>query len=87
MRNIRGIMANPFKNPIKPTKKEDGEKEWSFKAPTYDNRTSCSIPAGDDYGVGFRTPVGKEKPNAMASGPIPQKAMSFKPDDVIKAEK
>jgi len=79
-------MKNPFKNPIKPTKKEDGKKEWSFKSPSYDNRTSCSIPGGDNYGIGFRTPVGKESCGSMQSGPIPQKAMCFKPESVIEDE-
>ena len=70
-------MTNPFKNPIKPAKKENGEKEWSFKAPSYDNRTSCSIPGGDDYGNGFRTPVGKEKASgknvAVKAGSVTKK--------------
>ena len=76
-------MTNPFKNPIKPAKKENGEEEWSFKAPSYDNRTSCSIPGGDDYGNGFRTPVGKEKASGMKSGPIPQTSNCFSPQDVF----
>jgi len=57
----------------------DGE----FRAPAYDNRTSCSVQGGDNYGVGFRTPVGKFKPSSMEAGPIPQKAYAFSPDEIF----
>lgn len=77
-------MKNPFHDPIQPKEKTDGKFEWSFEAPTYDRRTSRSIPAGDYYDTGFRTPMGKEKASSMASGPIPQKSMCFDPDDVIE---
>ena len=76
----------PFKDPIAPRKKENGVKEWSFKAPAYDNRTSCSIPGGNDYGVGFRTPVGKETAASIKSGPIPQEAKCFSPDEIFNGE-
>ena len=62
----------PFKDPIAPKqKKREGQKEWSFKAPSYDNRTSCSVSAGDDYGVGYKTP---------------QKAKMFSPDGIFSHE-
>jgi hypothetical protein len=67
----------------RPRKKEDGRPEWSFKAPCYDNRTSCSIPAGNDYDTGFKQPVGKMKASGMESGPIPQKSVSFSPDKIF----
>lgn len=71
-------MKKPFKNPIAEHKKtRDGQKEWSFKAPSYDMRTSDSVSAGDDYGVGFKTPTGKDRPSSMQSGPIPQKSRCF----------
>lgn len=77
-------MKAPFKDPIAPRqKKRDGQDEWSYKAPSYDNRTSCSVSAGDDYGIGFRTPVGKEMASGMESGPIPQSAKCFSPDEVM----
>lgn len=76
-----------FKDPIRPRKKaREGEKEWDYKAPSYDNRTSCSITAGDDYGVGFRTPVGKNNASGPASGPIPQRAFSMRAEDVLKGD-
>jgi hypothetical protein len=54
-----------------------------FKAPSYDNRTSCSVSAGDDYGIGHRQPIGKEKASPMTSGPIPQSAHAFSPDKIF----
>lgn len=77
------VKKNPFKDPIRPTEKVNGTKEWSFKAPSYDQRTSCSIPGGDSYGVGFANPIGTTKVTPITSGPIPQKSMCFSPDDVV----
>lgn len=74
-----------LRDPIKPSKRVDGRTEWSFKGPCYDNRTSGSIPAGNDYGVGFKTPVGMKKPGSMASGPIPQSSTKFSPDKIFGA--
>jgi hypothetical protein len=75
-----------FKDPLAPKKVERGQvdrkgplKPGEFKAPSYDNRTSCSVSAGDEYGIGHRTPVGKEKPSSISSGPIPQKAFAYDP--------
>jgi hypothetical protein len=39
------------------TQKEN-DRAWSFKAPQYDERSSCYINAGDKHGVGHRQPVG-----------------------------
>jgi hypothetical protein len=68
------------------SKKMDGQKEWSFKAPSYDNRTSCSVSAGDDYGIGVRTPVGKEAAGSLESGPIPMKSHMFSPKEIFDGE-
>jgi hypothetical protein len=80
-------MNKVLKDPIAPKRKyEETLKEWSFNAPSYDNRTSCSMSAGMNYGVGYRTPVGKEKVSSMESGPIPQKSHSFSPDEIFTRE-
>lgn len=76
-------MNKVLKDPIAPKQKKDGDYPFEFKAPSYDNRTSCSISAGNDYGVGFRVPVGKEKAGSIESGPIPQKASAFSPDEIF----
>lgn len=74
----------PFKNPISPRKREDGAYPFEFKAPTYDNRTSCSISAGNDYGVGFTTPIGLTKARSITNGPIPQQAKAFSPYEIFE---
>lgn len=79
-------MKKPFHDPIAPKGKHDGAYPFDFKAPSYDNRTSCSIRAGDDYGVGFTQPIGKETARAITAGPIPQKAKCFSPDDVMNSD-
>lgn len=85
-----------FKTPIKQNKpfadrdavkeKTNGRPEWSFKAPSYDNRTSGSIPAGDYYGVGITQPIGKFKASGPASGPIPQSNKQFSPNEIFTYE-
>lgn len=76
-------VSKVLKDPIAPRQKVDGTYPFEFKAPSYDNRTSCSMSAGNDYGVGFRTPVGKDKASSMESGPIPQESRCFSPDEIF----
>lgn len=79
-------MNKVLKNPIHPKQKMVGKYPFGFDAPSYDNRTSCSMNAGNDYGIGFRNPVGKETAFGPESGPIPQKAHMFKPEEIFKNE-
>jgi hypothetical protein len=64
---MRGNMKSGFSDPIKiKTQKPkdepvDGKKSpWDFRCPQYDQRSSCFVKAGTDYGVGHRQPVGHE---------------------------
>lgn len=79
-------MVKALKDPISPRKKENGHYPFEFKAPTYDNRTSCSMVAGNDYGTGFRVPTGKETAGPITQGPIPQKAYAFSPNEIFNGE-
>lgn len=85
-------MPKALHDPIRPKKIKKGHQDGQvdspllkgeFRAPSYDNRTSCSVSAGDEYGVGFKTPVGKEKASNIDSGPIPQKAYALSPDRIF----
>lgn len=80
------LTKNVFKNPIQPKQKKDGNYPFEFKAPSYNNRTSCSMKAGNDYGMGFRQPEGKHKCGSYESGPIPMKAKCFSPDEIFNYE-
>ena len=58
-------MKTGFKDPAaiknqKPKDKPvDGKKSpWDFTCPQYDQRSSCFVNAGTDYGIGHRQPVG-----------------------------
>ena len=45
----------PIDNP------KDGVKSpWDFSCPQYDQRSSCFVGAGTDYGVGHNQPVGRQ---------------------------
>jgi hypothetical protein len=70
-------------NRIAPRKKDSGNFPWDFKAPSYDNRSSCSIAAGNDYGIGFTQPIGSMKCKSVESGPIPQKMATYSAERLI----
>jgi hypothetical protein len=74
----------PFKDPISPSQRKDGAYPFEFVAPTYDNRTSCSISAGNDYGKGYRVPTGVFKARNIDQGPIPQQAKAFDPYEIFE---
>lgn len=48
-----------FNDPIAPkSKKNEKQSPWDFRAPPYDERSSCYVNAGSHWGVGFTNPVG-----------------------------
>ena len=70
-------MKTGFEDPIsvkseKPSKKPIAGKDspWDFRCPSYDERSSCFVRAGTDYGVGKRQSVGTEKPTKSYSVPV-----------------
>ena len=68
----------PFKDPIAPRERKTSS---NYVAPSKEGATTGRfMPAGDDYGVGFRTPIGKEKASSYEKGPIPLKTECFDPD-------
>lgn len=79
-------MPKPFKDPLEVKSKKDGKSPWTFNAPSYDNRSSESISAGDDYGLGRRTPTGKFEASPMSQGPIPQSSQCFLAREYIANE-
>jgi len=67
----RQFMKTGFKDPIAPKQYKEGEKPWNWQAPHYDNRSSCFMQAGTDYGVGHNQPVGHEG-NPKSDGGVPK---------------
>lgn len=53
-------MKTGFKNELKDAEPKKMKSPWDFTAPAYDERTSCFINAGSEYGVGKKCPVGME---------------------------
>lgn len=73
-------MSDPYKNRLDPKYRKTSS---TFAAPTKEGATTGRfMSAGDDYGIGHRTPVGKEKASGMASGPIPQHSKCMNPDEI-----
>lgn len=79
-------MRKVLQDPIAVREKTDGVWPWGFEAPSYDNRTSFSIPAGNYYGTGHRTPEGRFDARSMKEGPIPQEADCFEPKEIFRGE-
>ena len=79
-------MKKEFREPIEAKQKKSSEFPWTFKAPPLDSRNSRKVAPGDDYGVGFNVPVGKESARPMSEGPIPQTSKCFSPDAVFASE-
>lgn len=79
-------MKKPFKDPIAPKEKKNGIYPWDYAAPTKDQAHSGFLSAGNNYGVGFKTPVGKEKARSIKEGPIPQSSKCFSPNEVFLYE-
>ncbi len=61
-------MKTGFNDPIEAKSKpmetpagyNDPKSPWDFRCPNYDERSSCFVKAGSDYGVGHRNPVGSK---------------------------
>jgi len=52
-------MKTGFKDPIAVKEGKKVKNPWKFDQPPYDERTSCYVNAGTNYGVGHRQPVGR----------------------------
>ena len=60
-------MKTGFKDPIGVPEGKKIKSPWNFDCPPYDERTSCYVSAGTNYGVGKNHPVGHKgnpKPTA-----------------------
>ncbi len=86
-------MDKNFKNPIEPKVKKSNVKSspWDFRAPHYDERSSCYVDAGTHYGVGYKSPVGHEgdpktRVDTMPFGNPPTKEIDEVPRKLLKPE-
>ena len=69
-----------FKDPIS-VKERKADK--TFVAPSKEQATTGRyMSAGDNYGIGHRTPVGKDKASSIESGPIPLGCKRVDPNEI-----
>lgn len=54
-------MKTGFKDSLEVKNPKEKKNPWSFKAPEYDERSSCFVNAGSCYGVGHKQPIGKDR--------------------------
>lgn len=76
-------MKSGFADPIKiknqkpQDKPVDGKNSpWDFRAPQYDERSSCFVNAGTHYGVGHKQPVGHEGNPKQSASVLPMGRVS-----------
>lgn len=63
--------ALEIKNQKPKDKPIDGkDSPWDFRGPQYDQRSSCFIQAGTNYGTGVTNPVGKERSSGSLAVPF-----------------
>jgi hypothetical protein len=82
-------MKSGFKDPTAIKRQEPKDKPmdgknspWDFRCPQYDERSSCFVNAGTDYGVGHRQPVGHEGNPKSTVGTLPRgKVNTMKVDE------
>jgi hypothetical protein len=72
----KDLVPNNFHDYIKPKQRTDGDYPFEFKAPSYDRRSSNSMKAGDNYGTGYRVPVGHSGATKQDVRCLPRKASS-----------
>lgn len=64
-------MKTGFKDPIAPPEGKEKKSPWDFRAPLYDERTSCYVDAGSHYGIGHKNPVGHKGPTKQRVDTMP----------------
>ncbi len=64
-------MKTGFTGPLQPRQQETKKAPWDFRAPDYDERTSCYTNAGSHYGVGKVQPVGHKDGASMDAPCLP----------------
>lgn len=59
-------MKKGFKDATAIKEGKNIKSPWNFECPPYDERSSCYVNAGTNYGVGHKTPIGKTKASGYA---------------------
>lgn len=74
-------MKTGFKNRTAIKQPKEMKSPWSFECPPYDERSSCFINAGTNYGTGVNQPVGKT--SVSDKSPIPKGTVSTLRSDYV----
>lgn len=75
-------MKTGFKNPLGVEEGKKIKSPFNFDAPPYDERSSCFIKAGTNYGLGHRQPVGhpgnaNQRADTMPVGKVNTQEVSY----------
>lgn len=76
-------MKTGFKNPIAVKDGKKMKNPWNFDAPPYDERSSCYVNAGTNYGVGHTQPVGRSGNPKQKVDILPEHRVKGMEDDFI----
>lgn len=76
-------MKTGFKDPIAVKEGKKIKSPWNFDQPPYDERSSCYVNAGTNYGVGHRQPVGRRGNAKSEAATLPRGRVKTLESDYI----
>lgn len=84
-------MKTGFSNPIAIKEGKHKKSPWDYRAPLYDERTSCYVDAGSHYGIGHKNPIGhkgavKQRVATLPYGRVNTMQTSYVPPKMLDQE-
>lgn len=76
-------MKTGLKDPIEIKEGKKVKNPWNFNQPAYDERSSCFINAGTNYGVGHRQPVGRSGNPKSSADVLPKGRVNTMETDYV----
>lgn len=80
-------MKTGFKDPIAVKEGKKIKSPWNYDQPPYDERSSCYIQAGTNYGIGHKTPVGSIGNPKTSAGTLPKGRINTLKTDYVHSGK
>lgn len=76
-------MKSGFKDPIAVKEGKKIKNPWNFDQPPYDERSSCYVNAGTNYGVGHKQPIGSARNPKSEASTLPKGRVNTMKTDYI----
>jgi|BogFormECP03_OM2_1039629.scaffolds.fasta_scaffold00001_42 hypothetical protein len=84
-------MKTGFNDPIAPKSGKKKKSPWDYQCPEYDERSSCYVHAGSNFGIGHRNPIGhdgavKQRVATMPFGRVNTMQVAYAPPKALEQE-